>query len=231
MHILLVEDEIAMREAMVPLLEQQGYRVECAVDGEEGLKMGSQGAHHLILLDIMLPKLDGFAVCQELRQRCVRTPILMLTARGEIDDRIRGLDKGADDYLTKPFSGRELTARIRALLRRSGEGEFQSIKQLQLGDTLVDFEKMTCVKDGDGLEFNLREFKILQTLAEAEGRPVTREEILDRVWDYNAWPSTRTVDNHIVSLRSKLEPDPTAPQYLLTVHGMGYRLVSNGSHE
>ena len=231
MHVLLVEDEMAMREAMVPLLEQQGYHVECAIDGEEGLEKALKGNHQIILLDIMLPKLDGFSVCRELRHRSLRTPILMLTARGEVDDRIRGLDEGADDYLTKPFSGRELAARIRALLRRTEEGELQSIKVLQLGETSIDFEKMLCEGKDGTLEVNAREFKILQTLAEANGRPVTREEILDRVWDYNAWPSTRTVDNHIVALRAKFESDPTDPQYLLTVHGVGYRLVSNNSHE
>ena len=231
MHLLLIEDELAMREAMVPLLEQQGYRVDCAIDGEQGLEKALQGNHQLILLDIMLPKLDGFTVCRELRHRNLRTPVLMFTARGEVDDRIRGLDEGADDYLTKPFSGRELAARIRALLRRSDEGELQAIKHLQLGEVQIDFEKMICDKNGVAVDLNAREFKILQTLAEADGRPLSREEILDRVWEYNAWPSTRTVDNHIVALRSKLEPDPTNPQFLLTVHGFGYRLVSSTSHE
>ena len=192
MHLLLIEDELAMREAMVPLLEQQGYRVDCAIDGEQGLEKALQGNHQLILLDIMLPKLDGFTVCRELRHRNLRTPVLMLTARGEVDDRIRGLDEGADDYLTKPFSGRELAARIRALLRRSDEGELQAIKHLQLGKVQIDFEKMICDKNGVAVDLNAREFKILQTLAEADGRPLSREEILDRVWEYNAWPSTRT---------------------------------------
>jgi len=230
MSILLIEDEMAMREAMVPLLEQQGYRVECAVDGEEGLQKALKGNHDLILLDIMLPKLDGFAVCHELRQRGLRTPVMMLTARGEVDDRIRGLDEGADDYLTKPFSGRELAARIRALLRRTEEGEFQSVKILQIGETIIDFEKMLCQGRAGALELNAREFKILQTLAEANGRPVTREEILDRAWDYNTWPSTRNVDNHILALRAKVEPDPATPRFLLTVHGVGYRLFLDRSN-
>jgi DNA-binding response OmpR family regulator len=231
MHVLLVEDEIAMREAMVPLLEAEGYRVDCAVNGEEGLQKALDGQHHLVLLDIMLPKLDGFAVCRELRQRGKRTPVLMLTARGEVDDRIRGLDEGGDDYLTKPFSGRELLARMRALMRRTGEGGAPDIKELRLGEITLDFEKLLCRRDDGPLEMNAREFKILQTLAEADGRPVTREEILDRAWDYNAWPSTRTVDNHIVALRSKLEPDPSTPRFLLTVHGVGYRLVTDESYE
>lgn len=231
MHILLVEDEMAMREAMVPLLEQQGYRIECAADGEDGLEKALKGNHHLILLDIMLPKLDGFSVCRELRQRGLRTPVMMLTARGEVNDRIRGLDEGADDYLTKPFSGRELAARIRALLRRSEEGDFQTTKTLKIGGITIDFEKMLCEGPDGAIDLNAREFKILQTLAEADGRPVTREEILDRVWDYNAWPSTRNVDNHLVTLRSKFEPAPAHPRFLLTVHGVGYRLVTDSSQE
>lgn len=225
MHLLLIEDEPAMREAMIPLLEQEGYRVECAVDGQEGLEKALNGKHHLILLDIMLPKLDGYAVCRELRHRHLRTPVLMLTARGEVNDRIRGLDQGADDYLIKPFSGRELAALIRALLRRSDDGALQTIKRLSLGDTKIDFEKMTCAGNNREIELNAREFNILRTLAEADGCPVTREDILDRVWNFNSWPSTRTVDNHLVALRSKLEPDPANPQFLLTVHGIGYRLV------
>ena len=143
----------------------------------------------------------------------------------QVDDRIRGLDEGADDYLTKPFSGRELNARIRALLRRSEEGDFQSLKTIKIGDYTVDFGKMTCQGLSEKIELNAREFKILQTLAEAKGRPVTREEILDRVWDYNAWPSTRNVDNHLVTLRAKLEANPAQPSFLLTVHGVGYRLA------
>lgn len=174
---------------------------------------------------------SGEVLCRELRQRGLRTPVMMLTARGEVDDRIRGLDEGADDYLTKPFSERELTARIRALLRRSEDGDFQTLKGLKIGGTNIDFEKMHCHNKLGEIELNVREFKILQTLAEAGGRPVTREEILDQVWDYNAWLSTRNVDNHAVALRAKFESDPANPQFLLTVHGVGYRLVSDSSNE
>jgi DNA-binding response OmpR family regulator len=226
MRILLVEDEIAMRDAMVPLLEKKGYRVECAVDGEEGLRMALDGEHHVILLDIMLPKLDGFALCRELRRRGRKVPVLMVTARGELDDRVRGLDEGADDYLVKPFSGRELLARIRALLRRSGEGEDTSIREVTLGEFTVEFEQMSCRGPDGEVALSAREFRILEELAKALGKPVTREEILDRVWEYNSWPTSRTVDNHIVALRAKLEPDPATPRYLLTVYGVGYRLVT-----
>ena len=218
-----------MREAMVPLLESNGYHVDCAVDGEDGLGRALDGGYDLILLDLMLPKLDGFAVCRELRRRGRRTPILMVTARGELDDRVRGLDEGSDDYLVKPFSGRELLARIRALLRRTRDGEEASIRELLVGAFVVDFEKMTCRGPDGDVGLSAREFKVLQVLGEARGRPVTREEILDYAWEYNAWPSSRTVDNHLVALRAKLEPDPTDPCHLLTVHGVGYRLVVGGA--
>lgn len=227
MRLLLIEDEIAMREAMVPLLEKEGYRVECAADGEEGLERALDGGHDLILLDLMLPKLDGFALCRELRRRGRRVPVLMVTARGELDDRVRGLDEGADDYLVKPFSGRELLARIRALLRRVGDGERADLTEVRIGDCAIDFAQMMCRRGDEEVALSTREFRILEVLAQAQGRPVSREEILDRVWDYNAWPSARTVDNHLVSLRAKLEPEPSRPRYLLTVHGVGYRLVGD----
>jgi DNA-binding response OmpR family regulator len=228
MRLLLIEDEIAMREAMVPLLEREGHRVECAVDGEAGLERALDGEHDLILLDLMLPKLDGFAVCRELRRRGRKVPVLMVTARGELDDRVKGLDEGADDYLVKPFSGRELLARIRALVRRADGRKERVVAGLKLGGVVVDFERMICRRGEEVIALSVREFRILEVLAQAEGRPVSRDEILDRVWDYNAWPSSRTVDNHLVSLRAKLERDPSTPRYLLTVHGVGYRLRGAG---
>lgn len=231
MRLLLIEDEIAMREAMVPLLEDKGYRVECAADGESGLERALDGEHELILLDLMLPKLDGFALCRELRRRGRKVPVLMVTARGELDDRVRGLDEGADDYLVKPFSGRELLARIRALLRRTQNDESASVGRLKIGEFELNFEKMKCVGPEGEVALGAREFKILEVLAQAEGRPVSRDEILDRVWEYNAWPSARTVDNHLVSLRSKLEPASVEPRYLLTVHGVGYKLVLPATDE
>ena len=226
MRLLLIEDEIAMREAMVPLLESKGYRVDCAADGEDGLAQALDGAPDLILLDVMLPKLDGFAVCRELRRRGRQVPVLMVTARCELDDRVRGLDGGADDYLVKPFSGRELLARVRALLRRAVGGEADTVSSIALGECVVDFERMTARRGATDLGLSAREFKVLEALAGAAGRPLSREDILDQCWDYNSWPSTRTVDNHIVSLRAKLEPDPSEPRYLLTVHGVGYKLVA-----
>lgn len=226
MRVLLIEDEAAMREAMVPLLTEGGYRVSCAVDGEDGLAQAVDGDYDMILLDCMLPKLDGFALCRELRRRGRTVPVLMVTARGELDDRVRGLDGGADDYLVKPFSGRELLARMRALLRRTGsDAEVASLSRVVIGECEVDFEEMRCVRSGEDVPLSAREFRVLQVLAAAGGKPVSRDEILDRAWEYDAWPSSRTVDNHLVSLRAKLEPVPSEPRHLLTVHGVGYRLV------
>lgn len=225
MRVLLVEDEIAMREALVPLLESRGYRVECAVDGEEGLRMALDEEFHLVLLDVMLPKLDGFSVCRELRRRKKSIPVLMVTARGELDDRVKGLEGGADDYLIKPFSGKELVARMRALLRRAQPAEDAELESLELGPYQIDFVNLVCVGNEGEVALSAREFKILQVLGSARGRPVSRAEILDRAWEYDAWPSSRTVDNHLVALRSKLEEDSSQPHFLKTVHGVGYRLV------
>lgn len=225
MRVLLVEDEIAMREALVPLLESRGYRVECAADGEEGLRKALDEEFHLVLLDVMLPKLDGFAVCRELRRRKKSIPVLMVTARGELDDRVKGLEGGADDYLIKPFSGKELVARMRALLRRTQPAEEDELDSLKIGAYSIDFLSLTCEGPEGEVSLSAREFKILQVLGSARGRPVSRQEILDRAWEYDAWPSSRTIDNHLVALRSKLEEDSSDPRFFQTVHGVGYRLI------
>ena len=223
MKLLLIEDEPAMRAALVPLLSDAGYRVSCAADGVSGLDSALSGSFSLILLDVMLPGLDGFAICREIRRRGQAVPVLMLTARGTVDDRVRGLDHGADDYLVKPFSGSELLARIRALLRRAAP-ELQAPTTLCFGGCQVDFQQLTCQRDGVDIPLTAREFRILAVLAAAYGRPVSRDEFLDKAWDHDAYPTTRTVDNQIVALRQKLEPDPAHPRHLLTVHGVGYRL-------
>jgi DNA-binding response OmpR family regulator len=171
----------------------------------------------------MMPKLDGFAVCAEVRRRLPELPILMLTAKGQVDDRVAGLDAGADDYLVKPFSSRELLARVRALLRRS-ERNANAVSSLAFGDVEVDFAKQTCTRTGQRVALTVKEYGILKLLAEHPGEPVSRERFLEVVWAYNAYPTTRTVDNQILALRAKLEPDPSHPRYLLTVHGVGYRL-------
>ncbi len=223
MKLLLIEDELAMRAALVPLLEDAGYRVASAADGVVGLDRALAESFDLILLDIMLPGLDGFAICREIRRRGQPVPILMLTARGTVDDRVRGLDHGADDYLVKPFSGPELLARIRALLRRAAP-DLQAPTTLRLGDIGLDFHQLTCRRGGDEIPLTAREFRILAVLAAARGRPVSRDEFLDKAWDHDAYPTTRAVDNQILALRQKLESDPAHPRHLLTVHGVGYRL-------
>ena len=222
-HILIVEDELAMRTALVDALLAQGYRVDSAAEGASGLAKAVEGAHDLVLLDVMMPRLDGLSLCAALRRQGVRTPVLMLTARGQIDDRVAGLDAGADDYLVKPFSTRELLARVRALLRRMDRsGPAPEI--LVLGEARVDLTRQTATGAGGPLTLSPKEYQMLRLLAQHAGRAVTREQFLDAVWGCNAYPTTRTVDNFISALRAKLEPDPRQPRYLLTVHGLGYKL-------
>lgn len=198
------------------------HRVIPASDGEEGLTLALKETPDLILLDVMLPKLDGFAVCRELRKRKNLVPILMLTARGLVTDRVNGLDAGADDYLVKPFSLDELTARVRALLRRIDTPDAPTT--LTFANITIDFPAQTCTKAGKSIALTRKELGILQILAETPNKPVSRETLLDRVWSYGAYPTTRTVDNHIATLRKKIEPNPSTPRYLLTAPGTGYQL-------
>jgi len=212
-----------MRTALKDCLECEGYRVLTASDGESGLERALTEKPDLILLDIMMPRLDGFAVCAELRRLENPVPILMLPAKGQVEDRVHGLDVGADDYLVKPFSTEELLARVRALLRRQRKaGPAPAI--LTLGDTRIDLARQTAIRGRKPLHLTAKEFAMLRLLAEAQGQPVSRERFLDIVWGYTAFPTTRTVDNHIVGLRSKLEKDPERPRWIQTVHGVGYRL-------
>ncbi len=214
-----------MRTALADALTAAGFRVLTAADGESGLRSALDEAPDLILLDVMMPRLDGFALAAELRRLGRNVPILMLTAKGRVDDRVRGLDAGADDYLVKPFSTGELLARVRALLRRferSGSGN--SLK-LVLGEVVVDFVRLEATRRGQPLHLTGKELAMLRLMAETPGEPVSRERFLDLVWGVNAFPTTRTVDTHLASLRSKIEPDPEKPVFLKTVHGIGYRLV------
>ncbi|MCP5527247.1 MAG: response regulator transcription factor [Verrucomicrobiales bacterium] len=223
-RLLIIEDERAMRTALEDCLQAEGYRVMSAPDGAAGLERAIAEKPDLILLDVMLPRLDGFAVCGELRRLGHMTPILMLTAKGQVEDRVTGLDVGADDYLVKPFSTDELLARVRALLRRVARTT-RTVRELALGPVRLDFVRQRAWRAGEELRVTAKEFAMLRLLAEAEGAAVSREEFLDRVWGCAAFPTTRTVDNHIAGLRAKLEPDPRAPKHLLTVHGVGYRLA------
>ena len=223
-RLLIIEDEPAMRTALVETLRGLGYRTSSAATGPEGLEKACTEESDLILLDVMLPGLDGYALCRELRQRGRRTPVLMLTAKGLVDDRVEGLESGADDYLVKPFSMRELTARVRALLRRAAHAA-TGPETLTLGDIVFNFKNMTCRRGSDSVPVNGRELRMMHLLTERRGEPVSRETFLDTIWDYNAWPTTRSVDNYIASLRAKIEDDPEQPRWLLTVRGIGYRLA------
>ena len=222
-RILIVEDEAPMRTALADLLAAEGYRVLSAVDGASGLRRALDEKPDLILLDIMMPKLDGFALCTELRRLSNTMPVLMLTAKGQIEDRVAGLDAGADDYLVKPFSTEELLARVRALLRRF-QRQHKPAEKLKLGEIEIDLARQTARRGKKSVHLTAKEFSMLRLMVEAEGEPVTRERFLDVVWGYAAFPTTRTVDNHVASLRAKLEPDPDEPRWLKTVHGVGYRL-------
>jgi DNA-binding response OmpR family regulator len=222
-RILIVEDEAPMRAVLKDILEGEGFRVLTAMDGEAGLKAAIDERPDLILLDVMLPKLDGFALCSELRRLTVHAPVLMLTAKGRIEDRVTGLDSGSDDYLVKPFSTDELLARVRALLRRVYRQK-RIVATLELGDIRIDLLRQTALRGRSDIHLTAKEFAMIRLMAEAVGEPVTRERFLDVVWGYAAFPTTRTVDNHIASLRAKLESDPENPQWILTVHGIGYKL-------
>jgi DNA-binding response OmpR family regulator len=222
-RILVVEDELPMRTALHDILTDEGYRVLVAEDGERGLARAAAEKPDLILLDVMLPKLDGFALCAELRRQANATPVLMLTAKGQIEDRVQGLDAGADDYLVKPFSTEELLARVRAILRRV-QRPARVVPALTLGDVKIDFVHKKAWRGRKPLHLTAKEFAVLQLLAEAGGEPVSRERFLDRVWGYTAFPTTRTVDNHIASVRAKIEKNPDEPRWIQTVHAIGYRL-------
>ena len=222
-RILIIEDETPMRTALSDVLEAEDYRVITAADGEAGLARAIAEKPDLILLDIMMPKLDGFAVCAELRRLSNPVPILMLTAKGQVEDRVTGLDVGADDYLVKPFSTEELLARVRALLRRTLR-QSKAPTLLKLGDTEIDLVRQTAMRRRKQIHLTAKELAMLRLMAAEPGEPVTRERFLDVVWGYAAFPTTRTVDSHVASLRRKIESDPESPRWIKTVHGVGYKL-------
>ena len=224
-RVLLVEDEPGLQLALSDRLMADGYRVETTGDGNTAVERATTEPFDIILLDVMLPGRDGFDVAKTVRQQGVQTPILMLTARGQVVDRVVGLKLGADDYLTKPFEMMELLARIEALLRRAPATSGVSLERFQFGDVLVDVRKAEVTKDGAAVELSAKEFHLLRYFLEHRGATISREELLTEVWGYNSTPSTRTVDVHVAWLRQKLEPNPRTPQYILTVHGLGYKFV------
>jgi len=226
-RILIIEDDISILNGLKDVLMFKSYEVLTATDGESGYEMAVEKSPDLIILDIMLPKMDGFTLCKKLRDEGTLVPVLMLTARGEDPDKVQGLDIGADDYVTKPFSLPELLARVRALLRRSPgeEKEKKPPDTIRLGSIFLDFKKYEALKGGQSLNLTPKEFGVLRCLAAHAGDVLTRDELLDEVWGYDRYPTTRTVDNHLAQLRSKIEENPSDPQYLITVHGIGYKLV------
>lgn len=223
-RILVVEDEAAIARVLVDNLVYEGHEAEAVADGAEGLERALACKPDLILLDVVLPTMDGYEVCRRLRARGSATPIIMLTARGEEVDKVLGLELGADDYVTKPVGVRELMARIKAVLRR-GEPEAAALAVLEFGPARVDFDRHEATVDGRTVHLSPKAFGVLRLLWESGGRTLTRAQILEQVWGYEVYPTTRTVDNHIAELRSRLEPDPSRPRHLLTVHGVGYRFV------
>ena len=224
-RILIVEDEPSMRQGLKDNLEFEGYEVDLAEDGQLGLQKILEEEYNLIVLDVMLPKMSGFDVCKKAREKGITTPIIMLTAKGEEIDKVVGLELGADDYITKPFSLRELLARIKAVLRR-GEGKMTGDKEkILIGKLKVDFASYNAYADNQPVPMTHREFEIIKYLWQHQNETVSRDKLLEDVWGYEEYPTTRTVDNFILKLRQKIENDPAHPRHILTVHGIGYKFV------
>jgi len=225
--ILIVEDEPNMRLGLKDNLEFEGYEVDIATDGEEGLNKILENNYSLVLLDVMLPQKNGFDVCKTVRKKGIITPIILLTAKGEEIDKVLGLELGADDYVTKPFSIRELLARIKAVLRRGENftsGDLKN-KLIPLGKLQINFLSYTAFEGKESVQMSHKEFDVLYYLWKKRNQTVSRDELLNEVWGYEENPTTRTVDNFILKLRQKVENDHNHPQVILTVHGIGYKLV------
>lgn len=222
--VLIVEDKEEMVTGLVFNLEAQGYKTRVAYDGEQGLLAAERERPDLIILDIMLPKKDGFKLCRELRDKGLDMPVLMLSAKGEEADKVMGLEAGADDYLTKPFSLLELIARVKALLRR------KQTKDLELGTyrfatVEIDFKNHRAKKGGIPVKLTVREFEMMKLFIQQRGKVISRSQFLDEIWGYEKYPTTRTVDIHVAKLRQKLEPKPGSPQFIITAHGIGYKFI------
>ena len=226
--ILIIEDDRSILKAVETNLVGEGYEVETAMDGLTGLERASDPSQDLILLDLMLPKLPGEEICRRLRQNGITTPILFLTAKSEEEHRIAGFELGADDYVAKPFSIRELLGRIQAILRRAA-GQKHLLAHYHFADVALDFVKMEARKGYQPVVLTTREFAILRLMVSNKGVVISRDRLLNEVWGYDAYPSTRTVDNQIVKLRQKLEDDPENPRFILTVRGTGYKFVGENT--
>jgi two-component system alkaline phosphatase synthesis response regulator PhoP len=222
-RLLIVEDETLLARTLADMLAAEGYEVETRADGRLGFEAATAGAYDLILLDVMLPSMDGFAVAERLRRKGVGTPILMLTARDETGDKVSGLKSGADDYLTKPFEADELLARIEALLRRTAPKAGSELRHFDFGGMRADFVNNRLIRKDKTIDLPDQESRLLRYFAEHQGEIVSRETLLKEVWDYTAVPFTRTVDVHVSWLRQKVEADPKDPRFIVTVHGRGYR--------
>lgn len=223
-RIMLVEDEMAMQVALKDTLESAGYRTIQAMDGEKALDAIMEQKPDLILLDVMMPRVDGFSVCKEIRRLGVSIPVIFISAKGMVEDRVHGLDAGADDYLVKPFHSKELLARVRAQLRKNIRETKSLPDKINIGRLQLQLSKNVAKQDGNEIHLTQKEWEMIKFMIEDVGKVISRERFLDLVWGVNSFPTTRTVDNHIASLRSKIEPDPSDPRFIKTVHGKGYRL-------
>jgi DNA-binding response OmpR family regulator len=227
MHrILIVEDEAQMRMGLKDNLEFEGYTVDLAEDGSAGLEKIGNTFYDLIILDIMLPRVSGFEVCKKIREKGIKTAVIMLTAKGEEIDKVLGLELGADDYITKPFSLRELLARVKAVLRRTEEQTLTARDMIRIGKLEVNFKTYNAYLEGKTVTASHKEIEILKYLWLHRGEVVSRDQLLNQVWGYSENPTTRTVDNFILKLRQKVEDDPAHPRHILTVHSIGYKLIA-----
>jgi DNA-binding response OmpR family regulator len=222
--ILIVEDDPAILKGLEAALAEDHYNVLTAADGEKGLATAKREKTDIIILDVMLPKMDGFEVCREIRSSGIDVPVLFLTSRKEEVDRVLGLELGADDYVTKPFSVRELKARVRARLRRAAGG-LREMEECSFGDIHVDFRKHEVTRGSKPVRLSAKELEVLKYFVQREGEVVTRDNLLDEVWGYDTFPTTRTVDNYILTIRKKIEKDPSHPLHLVTVHSAGYKFI------
>jgi DNA-binding response OmpR family regulator len=223
-RILVVEDDRAVQKALIRLFEAEGYAVQIAPDGNAAVEVFRASAPSAVVLDLRLPGISGREVCREFKQNSPAVPIIVLSATSDVSDKVLLLELGADDYVTKPFSPRELLARVRAALRRTLRP--QATERFYFGDVSIDFTKMEIVREGRTIALTAQEFKTLKFMVQNAERVITRDELLNEVWGYHNYPSTRTVDNHILKLRQKLEKDPANPVHFRTVHGVGYKFVS-----